>query len=144
MIEEWNKYDVVILYDIDPENITNEQETGLEQLIRSGGGLFVMAGRNHGLDALLTVRSAKFGAMLPVEIDRNKHPDYNQVLSTPFKTVRTKAGRQHPLFMFDKNMTPEGNDKIWDSFPEMFWAHPTAKVQRRRSACSKRPNCWTR
>lgn len=128
-IEEWNKFDVVILYDIDPEKITNEQETGLEQLIRSGGGLFVMAGRNHGLDALLTVRSAKFGAMLPVEIDRNKHPDYNQVLSKPFKTVRTKAARSHPLFMFDKNMTLEGNDKIWDSFPEMFWAHPTTGVK---------------
>jgi hypothetical protein len=63
--------------------------------------------------------------MLPVEIDRNKHPDYNQVSSKTFKPVRTKAGRQHPIFMFDKNMSPEGNDRIWDSFPQMYWAHPT-------------------
>ena len=75
----------------DPEKITNEQETGLEQLVRTGGGLFVIAGRNHGLDALLTVRSAKFGAMLPVEIDRNKHPDYKQVFAKPFKW--TYSGR---------------------------------------------------
>jgi hypothetical protein len=67
--------------------------------------------------------------MLPVEIDRNKHPDYNQVFSQPFKAVRTPAGRQHPLFMFDKNMTPEGNGKIWDSFPEQYWAHPTLGVK---------------
>jgi len=126
-IEEWNKYDVVILYDIDPEKISNEQESGLEQLIRTGGGLFVIAGRNHGLDALLTVRSAKIGAMLPVEIDRNKQADYGQVFGKPFPTARTREGRQHPIFLFDPN--PEINDKIWGSFPPMYWAHPTLGIK---------------
>lgn len=131
-LEDWNKYDVVILYDVDPEKITNEQETGLENLIRNGGGLFVIAGRNHGLDALLTVRSAKMGAMLPVEIDRNKHPDYNQVFQKPFRPTRTKEGRQHPIFLFDPN--PEMNDKVWASFPEMHWAHPTTGVKPRATS----------
>src|SRR2546423_3102117 len=31
--------------------------------------------------------------------------------------------------MFDKNMTPEGNDKIWDSLPDQYWAHPTLGVK---------------
>jgi len=126
-LEDWNKYDVVVLYDVDPEKITNEQETGLENLIRNGGGLFVIAGRNHGLDALLTVRSAKMGAMLPVEIDRNKHPDYSQVFQKPFKPARTREGRQHPIFQFDPN--PETNNKVWNSFPEMYWAHPNLGVK---------------
>ena len=92
-LEDGNKYDVVILYDVDPEKITNEQETGLENLIRNGGGLFVIAGRNHGLDALLTVRSAKMGAMLPVEIDRNKHPITTRFSRNRFgPRARRKAG----------------------------------------------------
>jgi hypothetical protein len=137
-IEEWNKYDVVILYDVDPEKITNEQETGLENLIRNGGGLFVIAGRNHGLDNLLTVRSAKMGAMLPVEIDRNKHPDYSQVFQKPFKPTRTKEGRQHPIFLFDPN--PETSDKIWDSFPEMYWSHPTLGVKPKATSLLEKSN----
>lgn len=128
-IQDWDRYDVVILYDVDPEKISNEQETGLEQLIRSGGGLLVMAGRNHGLDALLTVRSAKMGAMLPVEIDRNRHPDYNQVYTQPFVPVRTREGRQHPIFLFDPS--PETNDRIWESFPPMYWSHPTLGIKPR-------------
>ncbi|OAI49004.1 hypothetical protein AYO44_00965 [Planctomycetaceae bacterium SCGC AG-212-F19] len=137
-LEDWNKYDVVVLYDVDPEKITNEQETGLENLIRNGGGLFVIAGRNHGLDALLTVRSAKMGAMLPVEIDRNKHPDYNQVFQKPFKPARTKEGRQHPIFLFDPD--PQANDKVWGSFPEMYWAHPTLGIKPRATSLLENPD----
>jgi len=137
-LEDWNRYDVVILYDVDPEKITNEQETGLENLIRNGGGLFVIAGRNHGLDSLLTVRSAKMGAMLPVEIDRNKHPDYNQVFQKPYKPTRTKEGRQHPIFLFDPN--PDTNDKIWDSFPETYWAHPTLGVKPKATSLLEKPD----
>lgn len=136
-LEDWDKYDVVILYDVDPEKITNEQESGLENLIRNGGGLFVIAGRNHGLDALLTVRSAKMGAMLPVEIDRNKHPDYNQLLVQSFHSVRTNVGRQHPIFLFDPN--PEANDAIWESFPQMYWAHPTLGVKPKATSLLEAP-----
>lgn len=137
-LEDWNKYDVVVLYDVDPEKISNEQETGLENLIRNGGGLFVIAGRNHGLDALLTVRSAKMGALLPVEIDRNKHPDYSQVFQKPFKPMRTKEGRQHPIFLFDPN--PEANDKVWGSFPEVYWSHPTLGVKQRATSLLEKPD----
>lgn len=136
-LEDWNKYDVVVLYDVDPEKITNEQETGLENLIRNGGGLFVIAGRNHGLDALLTVRSAKMGAMLPVEIDRNKHADHSQVFARPFKPARTKEGRQHPIFLFDPN--PEANDKVWGSFPDVYWAHPTLGVKPKATSLLEKP-----
>jgi uncharacterized membrane protein len=136
-LEDWNRYDVVVLYDVDPEKISNEQETGLENLIRNGGGLLVIAGRNHGLDALLTVRSAKMAAMLPVEIDRNKHPDYSQVFGRPFRPVRTREGRQHPIFLFDPN--PQVNDRVWDSFPEMYWAHSTLGVKSRATSLLERP-----
>ncbi len=126
-VAEWDKYDVVVLYDIDPEKFTNEQETGLEQLIRTGGGLLVIAGRSHGLDSLLTVRTAKMGAMLPVEIDRNRHPDYTRVFDQPFAAVRTSAGKSHPLLMFDPS--PAGNDKVWESFPQFYWHHPTMSAK---------------
>jgi len=126
------------LYDVDPEKISNEQETGLENLIRNGGGLFVIAGRNHGLDALLTVRSAKMGAMLPVEIDRNKHADHSQVFAKPFKPARTREGRQHPIFLFDPN--PEGNDKVWASFPEVYWSHPTLGIKPRATSLLEKPD----
>ncbi len=50
-IEDWKKYDVVVLFDPDPNKITTQQVAEMENMVRTGGGLMVIAGRNHGLAA---------------------------------------------------------------------------------------------
>jgi len=125
--EEWMEYDVVILYDIDPEKFTNEQENGLEHLVRAGGGLLFIAGRVHGLDALLSVRTAKMKEILPVEIDKSRHPNYRRVFDKPFRTARTEAGARHPVFLFE--MSPKENEKVWASFPQFYWHHPVVRAK---------------
>jgi uncharacterized membrane protein len=125
--EEWMTYDVVILYDIDPEKFGNEQENGLEHLIRKGGGLLFVSGRVHGLEALLQVRTAKMKEMLPVIVDKSQAPDYREILDKPFKAARTEAGKKHPVMQFE--MGRQENDKVWDTFPEFFWHQPVARAK---------------
>lgn len=128
---QWNRYDVVILLDIDPNKLTNEQENGLEQLVHEhGGGLMFVAGRVYGLASLLQVRGAKMEAMLPVEINKNQYPELERLFSEPFHCVRTREGEKHPFMIFSP--TKEKNDEVWRSFQdlEFFWAHPVTGVKR--------------
>ncbi|MBM4039036.1 MAG: VWA domain-containing protein [Planctomycetes bacterium] len=128
---QWNRYDVVILMDIDPNKLTNEQENGLEELVHEhGGGVMFVAGRVHGMASLLQVRSAKMEAMLPVEINKNQYPEFERYFAEPFQCVRTREGEKHPLMIFAP--TKEKNDEVWRSFGdlEFFWAHPVMGVKR--------------
>lgn len=128
---QWERYDVVVLYDIDPNKFSNEQENSLELLVRDGGaGLMFIAGRVHGMGALLQVRGAKMRAMLPVEINRNLHPNYDDLLTEPFHIERTREGLVHPMLLFAP--TKAENDNIWRSFSdlEFFWNHPILGLQR--------------
>ena len=127
---QWDRYDVVILYDINPNQFTNEQENALEQLIYRGGGLMFIAGRVYGMASMLQVRGAKMRAMLPVEINKNLHPNFDEYFTEPFHIVRTKQGEKHPILIF--NPGKEKNDEVWQSFADLdfFWHHPVLGVKR--------------
>jgi uncharacterized membrane protein len=122
--QEWNRYDVVVVYDIDPNKFTNDQETGLEWLVQNGGGVLFIAGRVNGMASLVQVRSAKIRAMLPVEINKNERPEHAQIFDQPFRIVRTPEGQKHPLLLF--SMDTKQNDSVWQSFAELnfYWHHP--------------------
>lgn len=121
-LREWDEYHVVILYDIDPNQLTNEQETALEAMVRGGGGLLFVAGRTHGMEKLLQVRGARMKALLPVEIDKDRRSDHEEFFETPFCAERTEAGRKHPIFRFE--MDDKANDEVWATLPTFYWHHP--------------------
>lgn len=127
---QWDAYDVVVLYDVDPGKFSNEQENGLENLVQTGGGVLFIAGRVHGLASLLQVRGGKIEAMLPVDINKNQYPEYEKLFNEPFRCVRTKEGEKHPLMIFAPGR--EKNDEVWRSFSDIdfFWSHPVMGLKR--------------
>ena len=128
--KEWDMFDVVVLADPDPKELSDQQVSGIENLVRKGGGLLVLAGRCFGLDMLLQVHPTKIDQMLPVEIDKNKHHDYAKLFPRSFKAKRTLAGQTHPVMICSPD--PATNETIWGTFPSLFWRHPV--VERKREA----------
>lgn len=125
--EEWAKFDVAILYDVDPNGITTQQIAGLEAMVSKGGGLLVIAGTNHGLAKLVQVHAAKIRGLLPVEIDKNQLPDHDRIYDKPLKIERTPLGKTHPIAMAASNEAL--NEEIWNSFPVFYWSHPVQSVK---------------
>jgi len=125
---EWNTFDVIVLADVDPKGLSSRQVSGLEALVRKGGGLVVIAGRCFGLDMLLQVHPTKLSEMLPVRIDKNRHPDYNRLFTGSFRGARTPAGAGHPVLI----AAPDGriNERIWSTFPDFYWHHPVEDLKR--------------
>jgi uncharacterized membrane protein len=126
-VEEWKKYDVVMLFDVDPNKITTQQVAEMETMVRTGGGLMVIAGRNHGLAKLIQVHAVKVRELLPVEIDKNALPDYFQTFETAFAAERTPIGRSHAMLRMDRD--DKTNEAVWATFPKFHWAHPVMGVK---------------
>ena len=126
-VEEWKKYDVVMLFDVDPNKITTQQVAEMETMVRTGGGLMVIAGRNHGLAKLIQVHAVKIRELLPVEIDKNALPDYFQTFEVPCAAERTPVGRSHAVLRLDRD--DRTNEAVWATFPKYYWAHPVMGVK---------------
>ncbi|HLX62122.1 MAG TPA: VWA domain-containing protein, partial [Planctomycetota bacterium] len=125
--DDWSRYDVAVLYDVDPNGITTQQIAGLEAMVNKGGGLLVIAGIDHGLAKLVQVHAAKIRGLLPVEIDKNQLPDYDRVYDKPLKIERTPIGKTHPIMLASSN--EQLNEKIWASFPTFYWSHPVQSAK---------------
>jgi hypothetical protein len=128
-IEEWKKYDVVLLCDVDPNKISSQQVAEMENMVRTGGGLMVVAGRNHGLAKLIQVHAVKVRELLPIEIDKNLLPDYLQVFDRAIQAERTPKGRGHPIMRLERD--DAGNEAVWATFPPYYWCHPVTRVKPR-------------
>ncbi|MCG3181516.1 MAG: hypothetical protein BIFFINMI_03912 [Phycisphaerae bacterium] len=124
-LDEWSLYDVCILMDVDPNGLTVQQMGGLEHMVAKGGGLMIVAGRNQGLAKLIQVHSNPVRGLLPVEVDKNVHPDLDMHFEKPFKAERTPEGARHPL-MAISTYEPT-NDAVWATFPELYWHHPVLR-----------------
>lgn len=125
-VKEWSAYDVAILFDVDPNGISTQQLTGLENMVSNGGGLMIVAGRTHGLAKLVQVHAAKIRSLLPVEVDKNLHLDHDKVYERPFRIASTTLGKNHPILLASTD--PQVNDQTWASFHNLdyFWYHPVS------------------
>ncbi|MGQ9663291.1 MAG: VWA domain-containing protein, partial [Kiritimatiellia bacterium] len=126
-LADWQRYDVCILFDPDPNKLTTQQVTGIENMVRKGGGLIFIAGRNHGLAKLIQVHAVKIRNLLPVEIDKNVLPNYYEYFERPFAVERTPKGRGHPIMMASSD--GEENERIWKTFPRFWWCHPVVSAK---------------
>ena len=128
-VDDWKKFDVVLLCDIDPNRITTQQVAEMEHMVRTGGGLMVIAGRSHGLAKLIQVHAVKIRELLPVEVDKNRLPDYYAVLDKAFAVERTPKGRGHPVLRLDRD--DRANEAVWATFPSLYWHHPVQRAKAR-------------
>jgi uncharacterized membrane protein len=126
-LADWQRYDVCILFDADPNKITTQQITGIDDMVRRGGGLLIMAGRNHGMAKFVQVHAVRMRNLLPVEVDRNLMPNYFQVFDRERAVRRTTIGRDHPIMLASSH--EEDNEKIWATFPKFYWHAPVERVK---------------
>jgi hypothetical protein len=128
-VAQWQEYDIVILYDVDPKEISAQQISGLENTVNKGAGLLVVAGRSHGMGPLLQIHANKMRQLLPVEIDKDRPQRHEVVFDQPIMVERTPEGRATPVCRLVANEVL--NDEIWGSFPALYWYHPVVSAKPR-------------
>jgi len=123
--DELFKYDLIVLGDVDPRQLTPEQQRNVNEFVaRFGGSLLMVAGKRFSPGAW---RNTPIEQLLPVEFDA-----VNTATATgdgsaekPVKLALTTQGRTSTMLrLTDKE---EESLAMWKTLPPIYWV---AKVSR--------------
>ncbi len=108
------EYNLVILGDVDPRELSGEQAQRLVRHVGEfGAGLIVIAGRRH---APADYAGTALADLLPVELERTAPAAGNR----PRQVRLTTAGLDNPMLLLDED--PEASRRLWAELPPIFWA----------------------
>ncbi len=124
--EDWAKYDVVIIGDVDARLFNDEQMQSINDLVSTfGGGVVFLAGRNYMPDSY---RRTPLEVLFPVEFE-------GQSLSTGVPSTHalplelSTAGQNSPTLRLATD--DNENAEIWKNMPGVYW---DAKVDKAKPA----------
>jgi uncharacterized membrane protein len=141
---ELNRFDVVILGDVDPHNKRfprmNEHLKDLADFVRErGGGLLMVAGERY---APLTYRDTPLKDVLPIDVTVDEKPEdaeegEGKELTESFRPEITPLGRSHPIFSFTAD--ERENEEIWGRLREMYWHAEGYQIKRAAEVLAVHP-----
>jgi hypothetical protein len=128
------KYNLIILGDVPADFLGKEHQAWIREFVQEGGGLIVMAGRQHmpGDYAIRPGASAETESplteVLPVEFDKQKFGIDVDTRTQEYAPTLTEVGlRTDMLRLAD---TPEENADVWQKqLTGLHWYYPVKKLR---------------
>jgi len=121
--EEWRKFDVIIIGDIGPDSLSEEQWGILDGCVKERAALLVLVAGPESMPHAFDSEVAK--GLVPVKYEASRRTYYGGDES--FRFGLTNAGRNHPI-----TAQVEGqmrNERLWKEFPVIRWRHPVEGLQ---------------
>jgi len=121
---EWMKFDVIVLGDVAPKYLKDEELKILRKFVTERAGtLVVIAGPQNMPHAYADTPLAD---LLPVTFKMEAVPQ----VPSPEKSFRlalTAEGLENVIMRQKTN--PEENAAVWESIPEIYWRHPVLRTK---------------
>ncbi|MCX7590105.1 MAG: hypothetical protein N2255_00605, partial [Kiritimatiellae bacterium] len=118
-VEEWRKFDAIILGDLPPDVLTEDTLRIIQECVAERGAfLVIIAGPRHMPHAYSSVILRE---LLPVVWEEQPEP----VFTGPekFYSFRlTPEGRDHVIMQLSASVSETVD--IWNGLPNLFWRHP--------------------
>ncbi|MGC8623703.1 MAG: hypothetical protein ACP5VQ_00360 [Phycisphaerae bacterium] len=122
---EMNRYDVLLLGDVNPDYFSAAQEKIILRFVgRYGGGFGMIAGADYAPDAY---RRTPLARLLPIIAGNPDNPMFAPPPNEPFELHLTAIGRQSMLFHFFKSR--QKNLRQVADLPPLYWFEPVAGLQ---------------
>ncbi len=121
--EEWRKFDVIIVGDVGPQDLSEEQWSILDGCVKQRGALLVLVAGPESMPHAFGSEVVR--NLVPVKYDVSQRTYYGS--SEKFRFGLTIVGRNHPI-----TAQVEGqlrNERLWKEFPEIRWRHPVNGLQ---------------
>jgi uncharacterized membrane protein len=117
-------FDLLILGDVPADALGFERLTMIQEFVREGGGLVVIAGRRAMPSSY---DNTPLTEVLPVEVLPARSDIDPTARPQAFMPVRTPAGeRAEVLTLAD---TPDENRQAWRDLPGWYWHYPVSKLR---------------
>jgi uncharacterized membrane protein len=117
-------YDLIILGDVPSGALGPERQQWLQDYVREGGGLVVIAGRNHMPAAY---DATPLDEVLPIEFIPVQFADDPTARPVPFRPEMTPAGERSEILSLAD--VADENRKIWKGLPGFYWHYPATKLR---------------
>ncbi len=122
-------YDLVILGDVPAKALGDRGIRALAGWVKEGGGLVVLAGRQH---APAEYAGTPLAEVLPVEFRREEFTADVDLKATPFRPVLTFDGESSSLLALDDK--PEVSrelwgKELWKNVPGFYWHYPVVDLR---------------
>ncbi|MGE9266704.1 MAG: hypothetical protein ACQKBY_01305, partial [Verrucomicrobiales bacterium] len=121
--EEWRKFDVIILGDLAPGQLSAGQWEIIQRCVSERAALLVLVAGQRSMPHAYEAEAAR--ALIPVEYEPTQRTFFGD--QAKFKMGLTVAGKNHPVTAQSDSSLQ--NEQIWKSFPEMRWRHPVAGLR---------------
>ena len=122
---EMNRYDVLLLGDVNPDYFSATQEKIILRFVgRYGGGFGMLAGPDYAPDAY---RHTPLAPLLPIIAGNPNNPMLAPPPNEPFELHLTAVGKQSMLFHFF-NSVRQNLRQVAD-LPPLYWFEPVAGLQ---------------
>ncbi|MFT7303656.1 MAG: hypothetical protein ACI8UZ_002498 [Akkermansiaceae bacterium] len=121
--DEWRKFDVIIIGDIGPKSLSEEQWKILSGCVRERAALLVLVAGPESMPHAFDSEVAR--DLIPVKYEASRRTYYGG--DETFRYALTNTGRNHPI-----TAQVEGqmrNETLWKEFPVIRWRHPVEGLQ---------------
>jgi hypothetical protein len=122
--EKLFEYDLVLLGDVAPALLGPGGVQTLVDFVREGGGLAVIAGRDH---MPADYADTPLAEALPAEFIPVRFPSRVSQRTAPFNVALTPAGRRADLMRLAE--TDAETDRLWAEALGLYWHYPVTKLR---------------
>jgi hypothetical protein len=123
--EDLFAYDVVLIGDADPTDLTQSQMRNIVEFVtEKGGGVLFIAGE---LFNPLAYRGTPLEVLLPIELADARNPTAVGTSLSSFRPELTLEGRSSPIFRFGDNEA--ASTAIWEKLPELLWYFEAPRIK---------------
>ncbi len=146
----FDKYDVIIFGDVDPEIFTQKQLDLTAKFVgQEGGGFMMIAGERHAPAKYLSKKNP-ISALIPVVVNPSDEAylDLGRTITVGFKPDVTPAGWQSPILRMETD--ERANREIWSKtadeggLPPFFWYLPVPKAKPTATVLLRHPESKAR
>lgn len=121
--EEWRKFDVIIVGDIGPDSLSDDQWRILEGCVKERAALLVLVAGPEYMPH--SFRSEVARDLIPVRYEASRRTFYGT--DEEFRFSLTNIGRNHPITAQVEGQM--SNERLWKQFPVIRWRHPVEGLQ---------------
>lgn len=121
--EEWRKFDVIIVGDIGPDSLSEEQWRILSGCVNQRAALLVLVAGPESMPHAFGSELAK--ELIPVKYEASRRTYYGS--EQEFRFALTNTGRNHPITAQVEGQL--NNERLWKEFPLIRWRHPVEGLQ---------------
>jgi hypothetical protein len=121
-----DKYDVLILGDLDPSLFTRDQVNLIQDFVREGGGLMMIAGERYAPARYVAGLAEKIGELLPI-VPSGAYAPPPDGYKDEFQIEWTEEGRRQPWTILDAD--ENANRMLLDSLPRQLWYYPVRRAK---------------